>query len=38
MRNAIVDTIRVLEDTKGMFKSKTLGDLRRQLELLLQTN
>ncbi|HYV98659.1 MAG TPA: response regulator [Gemmatimonadaceae bacterium] len=38
MRNAIMETIKVLESTKGTFKSKTLGDLRRQLELLLQVN
>jgi CheY-like chemotaxis protein len=38
MRQAIVETIRVLEETKGMFKSKTLGDHRRQLELLLEVN
>jgi CheY-like chemotaxis protein len=38
LRQAIVDTICVLEDTKGAFKSKTLGDLRRQLEVLLEVN
>jgi len=26
----------VLEETKGAFKSKTLADLRRRLELLLE--
>jgi len=38
LRQAIVETIRVLEETKGMFKSKTLGDHRRHLELLLEVN
>jgi len=28
------ETIAVLEETKGAFKSKTLGDLRHRLELL----
>ncbi|MEP7271452.1 MAG: hypothetical protein ABI882_08090 [Acidobacteriota bacterium] len=28
--------IELLEETKGAFKSQTLGDLRRQLELLLK--
>ncbi len=38
LRQAIVETIHVLEETKGMFKSKTLGDLRQRLELLLELN
>lgn len=33
---AVRETIRVLEETKGSFKSKILGDLRRRLELLLE--
>lgn len=37
-REAVVETIRVLEETKGAFKSKTLGDLRHRLELLLAHN
>jgi DNA-binding response OmpR family regulator len=32
---AVRETVRVLEETKGAFKSKTLGDLRHRLELLL---
>jgi CheY-like chemotaxis protein len=36
LQQAITDTIRVLEETKGAFKSKALGDLRTRLELLLQ--
>ena len=32
---AVRETIRVLEETKSAFKSKTLGDLRHRLELLL---
>ena len=35
LREAVSETIRVLEDTKGAFKSKALGDLRAKLELLL---
>lgn len=31
---AVEETIAVLEETKGAFKSKTLGDLRHRLELL----
>ena len=38
LRDAIQETVRVLEETKGSFRSKTLGNLRRQLELLLQYN
>ena len=33
---AVEETVEVLESTKGSFKSKALGDLRRKLELLLQ--
>ena len=33
LRQAVDDTIAVLEETKGTFKSKTLGDLRHRLEL-----
>ena len=33
---AVRETIAVLEDTKSAFKSKTLGDLRHRLELLLE--
>jgi hypothetical protein len=33
---AVEETVAVLESTKGSFKSKALGDLRRKLELLLQ--
>lgn len=38
LRDAIQETVRVLEETKGSFRSKTLGNLRRQLELLLEYN
>jgi DNA-binding response OmpR family regulator len=34
LQTAIEETIAVLEETKGAFKSKTLGDLRHRLELL----
>ena len=34
LQTAIEETIAVLEETKGAFKSKTLGDLRHKLELL----
>jgi CheY-like chemotaxis protein len=34
LQQAIDDTIGVLEETKGTFKSKALGDLRHRLELL----
>ena len=34
LQTAIEETISVLEETKGAFKSKTLGDLRHKLELL----
>jgi CheY-like chemotaxis protein len=35
---AVRETTRVLEQTKGAFKSKQLGELRRTLELVLQHN
>ncbi len=35
LQEALTETIRVLEETKGAFKSKALGDLRHKLELLL---
>lgn len=35
-QQAVKETIQVLEDTKGSFKSKALGDLRHKLELLLE--
>jgi hypothetical protein len=38
LREAMVETVHVLEETKGAFKSKTLGDLRRKLELMLAHN
>jgi DNA-binding response OmpR family regulator len=38
LREAVVETVRVLEETKGAFKSKTLGDLRHKLELMLAHN
>lgn len=34
LQAAVDETIAVLEETKGSFKSKTLGDLRHKLELL----
>jgi DNA-binding response OmpR family regulator len=34
LQAAVEETIAVLEETKGSFKSKTLGDLRQRLELL----
>jgi len=36
LQSAVTETIRVLEETKGAFKSQTLGELRRNLELLLK--
>jgi len=36
-QTAVIETIGVLEETKGAFKSKALGDLRHKLELLLKT-
>lgn len=38
LRDAVVESVAVLEATKGAFKSKTLGDLRHKLELLLEHN
>jgi len=38
LQEAIRETVRVIEETKGAFKSKALGDLRRKLELLLDHN
>lgn len=35
LQAAVAETIQVLEETKGAFKSKVLGDLRHRLELLL---
>lgn len=34
LQAAVEETIAVLEETKGAFKSKTLGDLRQKLELV----
>lgn len=36
LQQAVQETIKVLEETKGSFKSKSLGDLRSKLELLLE--
>jgi FixJ family two-component response regulator len=36
LQSALEETIAVLEETKGAFKSKKLGDLRHKLELLLK--
>ena len=36
LQQAVEETIQVLEETKGAFKSKALGDLRQRLELLVQ--
>lgn len=36
LQAAVQETVRVLEETKSAFKSKSLGDLRHQLELLLE--
>jgi FixJ family two-component response regulator len=36
LQAAVEETIAVLEETKGAFKSKTLGDLRHKLELVLK--
>lgn len=35
---AVQETVNVLEETKSAFKSKTLGDLRHKLELMLEHN
>jgi hypothetical protein len=34
--DAVRETVAVLQKTKGAFKSKELGDLRKKLEALLQ--
>lgn len=36
LQAAVRETVDVLEETKGAFKSKALGELRKKLELLLQ--
>jgi DNA-binding response OmpR family regulator len=36
LRQAVRDTIDLLEESKGSFKSRALGNLRERLELLLQ--
>jgi DNA-binding response OmpR family regulator len=36
LQHAVEDTIAVLEETKSKFKSKSLGDLRHRLELLVE--
>lgn len=36
LQQAVKETVDVLEETKGAFKSKTLADLRKKLELLLE--
>ncbi|HJQ67311.1 MAG TPA: response regulator [Gemmatimonadales bacterium] len=36
LQSAVQETVDVLEATKGAFKSKALGELRKKLELLLQ--
>jgi DNA-binding response OmpR family regulator len=36
LQQAVKDTVDVLEETKGAFKSKTLAELRKRLELLLE--
>jgi DNA-binding response OmpR family regulator len=36
LQEAVAETIKVLEETKGSFKSKALGDLRARLELLME--
>ena len=38
LQEAVRETVKVLEETKSAFKSKTLGDLRHKLELLLEHN
>ena len=35
-RGAVLETIAVLEETKGAFKSRQLGDLRKKLEELVK--
>ncbi len=36
LQHAVEETIAVLEETRGSFKSKALGDLRHRLELLVK--
>jgi DNA-binding response OmpR family regulator len=38
LREAVRQTIKVLEETKSSFRSKALGTLRRQLEVMLDVN
>jgi DNA-binding response OmpR family regulator len=38
LREAVCQTIKVLEETKSSFRSKALGTLRRQLEVMLDVN
>jgi DNA-binding NarL/FixJ family response regulator len=38
LQAAVKETVEVLEETKSAFKSKTLGELRHKLELLLDHN
>jgi DNA-binding response OmpR family regulator len=38
LREAVRETIKVLEDTKSSFRSKALGTLRRQLQVMLEVN
>jgi len=38
LREAVRETIKVLEDTKSSFRSKALGTLRRQLQVMLDVN
>ena len=38
LQEAVRETIRVLEETKNAFRSRTLATLRQQLEVLLVTN
>jgi DNA-binding response OmpR family regulator len=38
LREAVRETIKVLEETKSSFRSKALGTLRRQLQVMLDVN
>jgi DNA-binding response OmpR family regulator len=38
LREAVRETIKVLEETKSSFRSKALGALRRQLQVMLDVN
>lgn len=38
LREAVRETIKVLEETKSSFRSKALGTLRRQLQVMLEVN